>query len=49
MSPVSRLLPSAQARFLLCLGVCATLDSRGLGNHHGWSYPATLDLALSEV
>ena len=38
MSRVSRLLLSAQAVFFLALGVCVALDTRGLGDNHGWSY-----------
>lgn len=38
MSRVSRLLLSAQALFFLALGVCVTLDTRGLRDNHGWSY-----------
>lgn len=38
MSPVSRLLLAAQALFFLALGACVTLDTRGLGDNHGWSY-----------
>ena len=38
MSRVSRLLLSAQALFFFALGVCVTIDPRGLGSNHGWSY-----------
>lgn len=38
MSRVSRVLLWAQAVFFLALGVCVTLDPRGLGSNHGWSY-----------